>query len=64
MESQGTEEVTRLEKHNRGMKRLVTAVQDLSLGRDLNTIMEIVRTAARTFADDVCLVGVDVGRAG
>src|ERR1051325_6141714 len=37
----------RLLRRNRGMTRLLTAIQDLSLARDLNAIMAIVRCAAR-----------------
>lgn len=36
-----------LESQNRAMKRLVLAVQELSLARDLETVMAVVRTAAR-----------------
>ncbi len=47
-----------LERHNRAMVRLVTAVQELSLARNLDTIMSIVRTAARelTGADGATFV--------
>jgi signal transduction histidine kinase/CheY-like chemotaxis protein len=37
----------RLSQMNRGMSRLVMTVQELSLARDLNSIMAIVRHAAR-----------------
>ena len=36
-----------LEFCNRGMRRLVTAVQELSLARTLDSVMKVVRTAAR-----------------
>ena len=51
-------EVARLERHNQAMARLVQAVQDLSLARDLDTIMAIVRRAARelTGADGATFV--------
>jgi signal transduction histidine kinase/DNA-binding NarL/FixJ family response regulator len=39
-----------LERHNRAMMRLVTAVQALSLARDLDSIMAVVRTAARNLS--------------
>lgn len=50
--------VEKLEHANRGMARLVRAVQDLSLARDLNKIMAIVRRAARelTGADGATFV--------
>ncbi len=41
------EEKLRLQRKNRGMARLVQAVQDLSRARDLETIQVIVRQAAR-----------------
>src|ERR1044072_7004917 len=41
------EEHLRLRHLNCGMTRLVAAVQELSLARDLNTIMAILRRAAR-----------------
>src|SRR5262245_59437099 len=41
------EEKTRLLRLNKGMARLVAAVQELSLARDMNGIMNIVRRAAR-----------------
>lgn len=43
---------------NRGMNRLVTAVQELSMARDLETVMRIVRTVARelTGADGATFV--------
>ncbi len=37
----------RMEQHGRAMQRLVTAVQELSMARDLESIMTIVRQAAR-----------------
>ena len=37
----------RLVAHHRGMARLVQAVQDLSLCRDVEAIREVVRHAAR-----------------
>jgi signal transduction histidine kinase/DNA-binding NarL/FixJ family response regulator len=48
----------RLERHNRGMMRLVTAVQELSLARTLDAVMAIVRRAARelTGADGASFV--------
>src|SRR6476469_3773866 len=39
--------IARLERQNAAMKRLVRAVQDLSLARTLPAVQEIVRTAAR-----------------
>src|SRR5882724_5793822 len=39
--------VVRLERHNRAMTRLVTAVQELSLARDLETVITAVCRAAR-----------------
>ncbi len=52
------EEKHRLQKMNRGMARLVKAVQELSLARDLDAIMAIVRRAARelTGADGATFV--------
>lgn len=46
------------EYHSRGMERLVTVVQELSLARDLEAIMAIVRRAARelTGADGATFV--------
>jgi signal transduction histidine kinase len=48
----------RLHRHNEAMMRLVSVIQDLSLARDLETIMEIVRIAARdlTGADGATFV--------
>ncbi len=48
----------RLKRHNEAMSRLVSVVQDLSLARDLASIMEIVRLAARdlTGADGATFV--------
>jgi signal transduction histidine kinase/FixJ family two-component response regulator len=48
----------RVERHNAGMTRLIRAVQDLSLARDLDGIMAIVRRAARelTGADGASFV--------
>ena len=37
----------RITRHNAAMRRLVTAVQELSLARSLEDVMRIVRTAAR-----------------
>jgi signal transduction histidine kinase/CheY-like chemotaxis protein len=50
--------IAKLERHNRAMTRLVQAVQDLSLAHDLETIMAIVRRAARelTGADGATFV--------
>ena len=47
-----------LERHNRAMRKLVDVVQQLSLARDLDTIMSIVRVAARelTGADGATFV--------
>jgi len=47
-----------LERHNRAMIRLVTAVQELSLARNLETVMTVVRRAARelTGADGATFV--------
>jgi signal transduction histidine kinase len=52
------EEYERVLRLNGGMARLVQAVQELSLARDLNTIMAIVRRAARemTQADGATFV--------
>ncbi len=52
------EEKLRLQRKNRGMARLVKAVQELSLARDLPTIQDIVRKAARelTGADGASFV--------
>lgn len=51
-------------RHNQAMQRLVTVVQELSLARDLQRIMTIVRTAAReiTGADGATFVLRDNGR--
>ncbi len=50
--------IARLERQNAAMKRLVRAVQDLSLARTLPAVQEIVRTAARelTGADGATFV--------
>jgi signal transduction histidine kinase len=50
--------VAELEWRNRAMQRLVLAVQELSLARDLETIMSVVRKAARelTGADGATFV--------
>lgn len=47
-----------IEQHNRAMMRLVQAVQELSLARTLDKVMEIVRTVARelTGADGATFV--------
>ncbi|MBV9623211.1 MAG: GAF domain-containing protein [Acidobacteria bacterium] len=47
-----------LARQNQAMRRLVTAVQDLSLARDLDTVIEVVRKAARelTGADGATFV--------
>jgi signal transduction histidine kinase len=47
-----------LESCNRGMRRLVTAVQELSFARTLEAVMKVVRTAARelTGADGATFV--------
>lgn len=52
------QERLRLERRDRGMSRLVMAVQELSLARDLDSIMAIVRRAARemTGADGATFV--------
>jgi hypothetical protein len=52
------QERLRLLRRNRGMARLVTAGQELSLARDLNAIMAVVRRAARelTGADGATFV--------
>ncbi len=54
----GEEEKLRLKRLNQGMSRLVLAVQELSLARDLDSIMDIVRRAARemTGADGATFV--------
>ncbi|PWU09733.1 MAG: histidine kinase [Verrucomicrobia bacterium] len=51
-------ELLRLVRHNKAMTRLVAAVQQLSLARDLNGIMSVVRTTARelTGADGATFV--------
>lgn len=51
-------ETVKLERHNNAMTRLVQAVQDLSAARDLESIMAIVRRAARelTGADGATFV--------
>ena len=56
-------ETLRLEKQNRAVRRLLRAVQELSLARDLPTIMAIVRRAARelTGADGATFVLRDNG---
>jgi signal transduction histidine kinase/CheY-like chemotaxis protein len=50
--------VAHLRRHNEAMARLIAAVQDLSLARDLESIMHIVRIAARelTGADGATFV--------
>lgn len=50
--------VERLQRHNAAMRRLVLAVQELSLARNLETVMAIVRKAARelTGADGATFV--------
>src|SRR5215470_861073 len=50
--------IARLERQNAAMKRLVAAVQELSLARTLATVQEIVRRAARelTAADGATFV--------
>ena len=52
------EEKLQLTRMNRGMARLVKAVQEVSLARDLNAIMAVVRQAARemTGADGATFV--------
>lgn len=57
-------EATTSSKHTRGMERLVSAVQELSLARDLETIQRIVRTVARelTGADGATFVLRDDGK--
>jgi len=40
----------RLERHNRAMVRLVAAIQELSLARNLEGVMSVVRHAARELA--------------
>jgi signal transduction histidine kinase len=57
--SSGAEtELGRLAAHNHAMKRLVAAVQELSLAHSLDAIMAVVRTAARelTGADGATFV--------
>ncbi len=51
-------EGARLQRHNRAMMRLVAAVQELSLARSLQAVMEAVRRAARelTGADGATFV--------
>jgi len=50
--------LARLAEHNRAMRRLVAAVQELSLARSLEYVMEVVRRAARelTAADGATFV--------
>ncbi len=50
--------LARLADHNRAMRRLVGAVQELSLARSLDSVMEVVRRAARelTRADGATFV--------
>src|SRR5215470_19971139 len=50
--------IARLERQNAAMKRLVSAVQELSLARTLATVQEVVRRAARelTGADGATFV--------
>ena len=50
--------LARLAEHNRAMRRLVAAVQELSLARSLESVMEVVRRAARelTAADGATFV--------
>lgn len=52
------QEKSRMLRMNRGMTRLVTTVQELSLARDLDAVMTIVRRAARelTGADGATFV--------
>src|SRR5579872_4481238 len=47
-----------LQRQNRGMQRLVAAVQELSLARSLDAVIEVVRIAARdlTGADGATFV--------
>jgi signal transduction histidine kinase/CheY-like chemotaxis protein len=49
---------SRLQRHNDAMSRLIAVVQELSLARDLDSIMQIVRVAARelTGADGATFV--------
>src|ERR1051326_7292882 len=51
-------ENSRLRSANEGMARLVRAIQELSLARNLDKVMEIVRTTARalTGADGATFV--------
>lgn len=62
-EAAAYDERRRLEWKNQGMNRLVTAVQELSLARDLNAVMSVVRKAARdlTGADGATFVLRDGG---
>lgn len=55
---QRVHETLQLKRQNQGMTRLVSAIQELSLARDLETIMAIVRRAARelTGADGATFV--------
>lgn len=57
-DNQLQQRVARLERHNQAMHRLVDVVQQLSLARDLGSVMEIVRHAARelTQADGATFV--------
>lgn len=54
----GTEAYEQLERQNLAMKRLVAAVQELSLARNLDSVMAVVRRAARelTGADGATFV--------
>jgi signal transduction histidine kinase len=56
-------ETKQAEQYYQGMERLVTVVQELSLARDLETIMAIVRRAARelTGADGAAFILRDNG---
>lgn len=51
-------DMARLERHNAAMQRLITAVQELSLARNLDAIMAVVRRGARelTGADGATVV--------
>ena len=42
------EELTQLERHNQGMRRLVTAVQELSLAREMFDLVEALQLASTT----------------
>jgi hypothetical protein len=64
VESEAEPVLAKLEAQNRAMKRLVKVVQELSLARSLETVMAVVRRAARelTEADGATFVLQDNGK--